>query len=106
VVLAFPCNQFGGQEPGSPEEIRAFVDNYGVTFPMFAKIDVNGFNTHPLYAWLKSEKGEMLGSDIKWNFAKFLIRRDGTVAKRYAPTSGPKSIESDIVAELGAPAPA
>lgn len=99
-VLAFPCNQFGAQEPGSAAEIRKFVKGYGVTFPMFAKIDVNGPNTFPLYKYLKEEKGELLGSDIKWNFAKFLIKPDGTVAKRYGPQTSPSSIESDIVALL------
>ena len=68
VVLGFPCNQFGGQEPGTPAEIKAFTDGYGVTFPLFSKVDVNGPNTHPLFAYLKKQKGEMLGDDIKWNF--------------------------------------
>jgi len=95
-VLAFPCNQFGGQEPGSAQEILDFVAKYGATFPMFEKIDVNGPNTHPLFKYLKAQKGELLGSDIKWNFAKFLIGRDGNVIQRYAPTSNPDSIEPDI----------
>ena len=68
VVLGFPCNQFGGQEPGTPAEIKAFTDGYGVTFPLFSKVDVNGPNTHPLFAYLKKQKGELLGDDIKWNF--------------------------------------
>uniref|UniRef100_A0A7S4F465 Glutathione peroxidase n=1 Tax=Chrysotila carterae TaxID=13221 RepID=A0A7S4F465_CHRCT len=101
-VLAFPCNQFGGQEPGDAAKIRSFVDGYGVTFPMFAKIDVNGPNTHPVYKFLKKEKREFMGltSDIKWNFAKFLVRRDGSVANRYLPTTSPSSIEKDILALL------
>jgi len=100
VVLAFPCNQFGGQEPGSPEEIRAFVDGYGVTFPIMRKVDVNGPNTHPLWKYLKEQKGELLGSDIKWNFAKFLVGKDGSVVKRYPPTTPPSAIEADIVSLL------
>src|SRR6201986_2679784 len=80
-ILGFPCNQFGGQEPGNAEEIGAFCQkNYGVSFPMFAKIDVNGDNTHPLYKYLKSEGRGILGSEaIKWNFTKFLVKKDGTV---------------------------
>ena len=77
VVLGFPCNQFGGQEPGSAQEILNFVSKYGVTFPLFQKVDVNGANTHPLFKYLKEQKGELLGNDIKWNFAKFLIGRNG-----------------------------
>jgi len=100
VVLAFPCNQFGGQEPGTPEEIRAFADGYGATFPIFSKVDVNGANAHPLYAYLKKQKGELLGDDIKWNFAKFLVGRDGEVLSRYAPPTSPSSIEADIRAAL------
>jgi len=99
-VLAFPCNQFGGQEPGSAQEILDFVAKYEVTFPIFEKIDVNGFNAHPLFKYLKEQKGELLGNDIKWNFAKFLVGRDGTVLSRYAPTSSPNSIEGDIKAAL------
>lgn len=102
VVLAFPCNQFGAQEPGTPDEIRAFTDGYGVTFPLFSKIDVNGPNTHPLFAYLKKQKGELLGDDIKWNFAKFLIGSDGTVLSRYGPPQSPSSIEGDIVKALDA----
>ena len=102
MVLAFPCNQFGGQESGSEEEIRAFADGYGVTFPMFAKVDVNGFNQHPVWKHLKSEQGELFGSDVKWNFGKFLIDPSGNVVKRYGPQVGPASIEDDIVALLPA----
>lgn len=100
MVLAFPCNQFGAQEPGTPADILDFVAGYGVTFPMFGKVDVNGPNTHPLYAFLKSQQGEFLGDDIKWNFAKFLVGRDGSVIKRYGPQESPSSIETDIIAAL------
>jgi glutathione peroxidase len=101
-VLGFPCNQFGAQEPGSEEEIGAFCQvNYGVTFPMFAKIDVNGANAHPLYAFLKSEKAGILGTrNIKWNFTKFLVNRDGKVTGRFAPTTKPEDIEKAIIAVL------
>lgn len=99
-MLAFPCNQFGAQEPGTASEIREFVSKYGVAFPMFGKIDVNGPNTHPLFKFLKEEKGELLGSDIKWNFAKFLIDADGKPVKRYPPTASPSSIQGDIVGLL------
>jgi len=97
VVLAFPCNQFGAQEPGSAAEIRAFADKYGATFPMFAKVDVNGFNAHPAWVHLKEKQGEMLGSDIKWNFAKFLVDPAGRVVKRFGPQVSPASIEKDIL---------
>ncbi len=102
VVLGFPCNQFGAQEPGSEEEIGAFCQaNYGVTFPMFAKIDVNGPATHPLYAYLKGEKSGILGTrNIKWNFTKFLVARDGKVAARFAPTTKPEDIEKAIASVL------
>lgn len=102
VVLGFPCDQFGNQEPGSEEEIRSFCSlNYEVTFPMFAKIEVNGGQAHPLWQWLKKEKGGLLGiSAIKWNFSKFLVGRDGSVIKRYAPTDKPESIAGDIEAAL------
>lgn len=101
VVLGFPSNQFAGQEPGSNAEIAEICErNYGVTFPMFAKIDVNGGDQHPLYRWLKSEKGGVLGDAIKWNFTKFLVGRDGDVIKRYAPTVEPKDLRDDIVAAL------
>jgi len=96
VVLAFPCNQFGGQEPGSSQEILSFVSKYGVTFPLFEKVDVNGPNTHPLFKYLKAQKGELLGDDIKWNFGKFLVGSDGEVLARYPPTSSPESIAADI----------
>jgi len=101
VVLGFPCNQFGSQDPGSNEEIGAFCErNYGVTFPMFEKVDVNGDDAHPLFAWLREEKGGILGGAIKWNFTKFLVARDGTVVKRYGSMTAPEKIASDIEAEL------
>ena len=98
VVLGFPCDQFGHQEPGDEAEIRLFCSSsYDVTFPMFAKIDVNGADTHPLWQWLKQEKPGLLGSQaIKWNFTKFLVGRDGTVLQRYAPNDTPASIGKDI----------
>lgn len=101
-ILAFPCNQFAKQEPGSNEEIQNFCRiNYQVTFPVFAKIDVNGSNAHPLYQYLKSSKPGVLSTgQIKWNFTKFLIDRTGQVVKRYAPTVKPEVIEPDIVALL------
>ena len=103
VVLGFPCNQFGGQEPGDAEEIGAFCQrNYGVSFPMFAKVEVNGDGAHPLFQWLKSEKGGLLGSAIKWNFAKFLVGRDGEVLKRFAPTTEPAGLTDDIEKALAA----
>jgi glutathione peroxidase len=96
-VLGFPCNQFGAQEPGSADEIGQFCQlNYGVTFPMFAKVDVNGPDAHPLYGYLKHEKPGLLGSGIKWNFTKFLIDRAGKVIARYAPTKKPKDLERPI----------
>ena len=97
-VLGFPCNQFGAQEPGSAEEIASFCSlTYDVTFPVFAKIDVNGPSAHPLYAWLKSEKKGLLGSEgIKWNFTKFLIDRQGEVAGRYVPLTKPEELSSAI----------
>ncbi|KRE61598.1 glutathione peroxidase [Nostocoides sp. Soil756] len=107
VVLGFPCNQFGGQEPGAEDEIEEFCQvNYGVTFPMFAKVDVNGDDEHPLYAWLKSEKKGLLGGRIKWNFTKFLVGRDGTVIERYAPNTEPADLANDVRAALSAPRPA
>ena len=99
-VLAYPCNQFGGQEPGDRDQILAFASKYDATFPMFEKVDVNGLNQHPLWKHLKQQKGELLGNDIKWNFAKFLVGRDGSVIKRYPPQVAPKDIEDDIVAAL------
>ena len=102
VVLGFPCDQFGHQEPGDEAEIKDFCSlRYDVTFPMFSKVDVNGSNAHPLWTWLKDEKGGFLGIDaIKWNFTKFLVGRDGHVIKRYAPTETPASLAGDIEAAL------
>jgi len=102
VVLGFPCDQFGHQEPGDAEEIRNFCTlTYDVTFPMFAKVEVNGPNAHPLWAWLKTQKGGLLGIDaIKWNFTKFLVGRDGQVISRHAPTEAPESLASRIEAAL------
>lgn len=101
-VIGFPCNQFGGQEPGSNSEIGAFCQrNYGVDFPMMSKIEVNGAGADPLFQWLKSEARGLLGSQgIKWNFTKFLIGRDGQVIRRYAPQDKPQSLEKDIEAAL------
>ena len=98
VVLGFPCDQFGHQEPGDADEIRAFCSlTYDVSFPMFAKVEVNGAQAHPLWKWLKDEKGGLLGIDaIKWNFTKFLVGRDGHVLSRYAPTERPESLTGDI----------
>jgi glutathione peroxidase len=98
VVLGFPCNQFGAQEPGQAEEIGAFCEkNYGVTFPLFAKIDVNGDNAHALFRKLKKDAPGILGTEaIKWNFTKFLIRKDGTVYNRYAPATKPEELIADI----------
>jgi glutathione peroxidase len=96
-VLGFPCDQFGHQEPGDEEEIASFCStSYGVTFPMFAKIEVNGEGAHPLFQWLKDEQGGLLGGAIKWNFTKFLVGRDGTVIDRYAPTTKPEKLTGDI----------
>jgi glutathione peroxidase len=102
VVLGFPCNQFGEQEPGSAEEIGAFCQkNYGVSFPMFEKIDVNGDAAHPLYRWLKQSARGVLGSErIKWNFTKFLVDRSGQVKARYAPVTKPEQLAKDIEALL------
>lgn len=101
-VLGFPCNQFLSQDPGSNDEISEFCSlNYGVTFPMFAKIEVNGENTHPLYQHLKKAAKGVLGSEkVKWNFTKFLVGKDGEVIKRYAPNTEPKAIAKDIEAAL------
>lgn len=100
-VLGFPCNQFGHQEPGDLREIEQFCStNYAVTFPMFAKIDVNGSNAHPLYQYLKGEKSGLLGSAIKWNFTKFLVDRAGQVTTRYAPTARPDGLTREIEALL------
>ncbi len=102
VVLGFPCDQFGHQEPGNEAEILDFCSvNYAVDFPLFAKVDVNGTEAHPLWRWLKSEKSGILGTEaIKWNFTKFLVGRDGNVLKRYAPADAPESIADDIEAAL------
>ncbi|MBX7534425.1 glutathione peroxidase [Qipengyuania sp. GH1] len=97
-VLAFPCNQFGGQEPGNAEEIEQFCKvNFGLTFPLMQKIDVNGADASPLFDWMKREAPGLMGSKaIKWNFTKFLIDREGNVVKRYGPTDAPAAIASDI----------
>ncbi|MBX7499859.1 glutathione peroxidase [Qipengyuania sp. YG27] len=97
-VLAFPCNQFGGQEPGNADEIAEFCKvNFGLTFPLMAKVEVNGDNASPLFDWMKAEKPGLMGSKaIKWNFTKFLIDREGNVVKRYGPTDAPKTIAKDI----------
>ena len=104
VVLGFPCNQFGHQEPGSEAEIGAFCEkNYGVTFPMFAKIDVNGDDAHPLFRFLKGEAPGVLGTEgIKWNFTKFLVNKEGAVVKRYAPATKPEELKGDIEKLLAA----
>lgn len=98
VVLGFPCNQFGGQEPKGEAEIGAFCEkNFGVTFPLFSKVDVNGANAHPLFKHLKKEAPGLLGTEgIKWNFTKFLIKKDGSVYKRYPPQTAPKDLMADI----------
>ena len=102
-VLAFPCNQFGGQEPGTEDEIALFCEtDFGVTFPIFAKVDVNGDDAHPLWRWLREERGGLLGNSIKWNFTKFLVGRDGQVIERYAPQTRPDNLTSDIEAALAA----
>ena len=104
IVLGFPCNQFGAQDPGSNGEIAEFCQlNYGVSFPMMAKIDVNGPTAAPLYEWLSAEAPGLLGSKaIKWNFTKFLVGKDGSVIRRYAPTDTPASLAGDIEAALAA----
>ena len=104
VVLGFPCNQFGHQDPGSDGEIESFCQlNYGVSFPMMAKVDVNGSDAHPLYQWLCSEAPGLLGTKaIKWNFTKFLVGRDGQVIRRYAPQDTPEKLAADIEAALAA----
>lgn len=96
-VLGFPCNQFGSQEPGSNIDIKKFAqNNYGVKFPLFSKVDVNGSSAAPVFDYLKSEKGGIFGNDIKWNFTKFLVDREGNVVGRYASTTTPTQIEADI----------
>ena len=101
-VLGFPCNQFGGQEPGGPEDIAGFCSqNYDVTFPMFAKVDVNGPTAHPLFTLLKEERPGALGTkSIKWNFTKFLVGRNGEVLKRYSSGTSPQEIDADVAAAL------
>ncbi|HJV69215.1 glutathione peroxidase [Ideonella sp.] len=103
-VVGFPSNEFGGQDPGSNDEIASFCEmNYGVSFPMMAKIEVNGSGAHPLWQWLKGEKPGFLGTEvIKWNFTKFLVGRDGQVIKRYAPQDEPEKLAKDIEAALAA----
>ena len=107
VVLGFPSNQFGAQDPGSNDEIASFCEvKYGVTFPMMSKVEVNGDGAHPLWKWLTAEAPGILGTKgIKWNFTKFLIGRDGKVLKRYAPTDSPQSMRKDIEAALAAGTP-
>ena len=104
VVLGFPCNQFAGQDPGSNDDIASFCQlNYGVSFPMMAKIDVNGAGASPLYRWLAAEAPGLLGSkSIKWNFTKFLVGKDGQVLRRYAPQDAPEKLAGDIEAALAA----
>jgi glutathione peroxidase len=100
-ILDFPCNQFGEQAPGSEEEIHSFcTGRYGITFPQFAKIDVNGANESPLYTFLKNQKGGLLGKAVKWNFTKFLVDKNGNVIKRYASTDTPEKIDKDIASLL------
>jgi len=98
VILGFPCNQFANQEPGSEKDIaEGCMINYGVTFPMFSKIDVNGSNAHPIYKYLKSKlKGGILGNNIKWNFAKLMLDKNGKPFKRYSPTTAPEKLREDI----------
>lgn len=96
-ILGFPCNQFASQDPGNSEEIKSFcLINYGVTFKMFEKIDVNGENAHPIYKYLTSQKGGILNKAVKWNFTKFLVDSNGNVVDRFAPTTSPSKIEEDI----------
>lgn len=108
VILGFPSNEFGAQDPGSDDEIASYCQvNYGVSFPMMSKIEVNGRQAHPLWQWLKKEAPGLLGSQgVKWNFTKFLVGRDGQVLKRYAPTDTPQSLRADIEAALAVAAPA
>jgi len=97
VVLGFPCNQFGAQEPGSNSDIKSFAKkNYGVTFPLMSKVDVNGQGAEPVFKWLKEQKGGFLNSDIKWNFSKFLVDREGNVVGRYGSSTTPAQMEADI----------
>ena len=101
-ILGFPCDQFGHQEPGSEAEIQEFCSlTYGVSFPMFAKVEVNGKDAHPLYKWLRAQKSGLAGDRIKWNFTKFLVDRDGNPIKRYGSTTKPEKLTADIEAALG-----
>lgn len=103
VVLGFPCDRFGNQEPGSDAEIADFCSTrFAVSFPMFAKVDVNGDNAHPLYAWLRAESSGLLGRSIKWNFTRFLVSRDGQVVKRYGSKTTPEQLTGDIEQQLAA----
>lgn len=106
IVVGYPCNQFGAQEPGSNDEIASFCElSFGVSFPMMAKVDVNGTAADPLWVWLKEQAPGALGSEaVKWNFTKFLVGRDGRVVKRYAPNTPPEALRADIEAALAAPA--
>jgi glutathione peroxidase len=98
VILGFPCNQFGKQEPGDEASIaNTCLRNYGVSFPMFAKVDVNGSGTHPIFSHLKSKKGGFLGSSIKWNFTKFMLNKEGKVVERFSPTTKPEEIEKYLI---------
>jgi glutathione peroxidase-family protein len=101
-ILAFPCNQFGGQEPGSEADIKEFVKKYNVEFEMFAKVNVNGDGAHPLYKFLKAKQPGLIGDQIKWNFSKFLVDKNGIPVKRYASVTAPKDIEKDIIELLAA----
>ena len=101
-VLGFPCDQFGGQEPGEDAEIAGFCErNFGVTFPLFSKVEVNGDGAHPVFQWLRAQKGGLLGNKIKWNFTKFLVGKDGQVIDRFAPTTKPEKLTGDIEKALG-----
>lgn len=101
-VLGFPCDQFGGQEPGEDEEIAGFCERtFGVSFPLFSKVEVNGDGAHPLFRWLRTQKSGLLGGRIKWNFTKFLVDQQGRVVKRYSPTTKPEKIAGDIEKALG-----
>ena len=104
VIVGFPSNEFGAQDPGTNDQIASFCElNYGVSFPMMAKVKVNGADAHPLWQWLKAQKPGLLGTEgVKWNFTKFLVGRDGRVLKRYAPNDSPESLDADIVMALGA----
>lgn len=104
VVLGFPCDQFGHQEPGDEASIAEFCElNFGVTFPLFAKVEVNGDSAHPLYRWLREEAGDTPSAPVEWNFTKFLVGRDGAVLQRYAPAVTPEEIANDIEAALATP---